>query len=138
MVSRCFPGGYNVKLYISRGRLAWWLLAFLHSESFRCSFSTLTVDNYSSKVTMLTLLLLQTVTAGGVRFTCGITEIFVLDGYSKYVIIPVVRTLRRRANMSSRTRAQNTLKEWTHIRLYIRFIAQTIEKLRASLQSQEV
>ena len=29
MVSRCFPGGYNVKLYISRGRLARWLLAFL-------------------------------------------------------------------------------------------------------------
>ena len=28
-VSRCFPGGYNVKLYILRGRLAWWLLAFL-------------------------------------------------------------------------------------------------------------
>ena len=25
----CFPGGYNVKLYISRGRLAWWLLTFL-------------------------------------------------------------------------------------------------------------
>ena len=31
VVSRCFPGGYNVKLYISRGSLAWWLLAFLHS-----------------------------------------------------------------------------------------------------------
>ena len=31
VVSRCFPGGYNVKLYTSRGRLAWWLLAFLHS-----------------------------------------------------------------------------------------------------------
>ena len=31
VVSRCFPGGYNVNLYISRGRLAWWLLAFLHS-----------------------------------------------------------------------------------------------------------
>ena len=31
VASRCFPGGYNVKLYISRGRLAWWLLAFLHS-----------------------------------------------------------------------------------------------------------
>ena len=29
VVSRCFPGGSNVKLYISRGRLAWWLLAFL-------------------------------------------------------------------------------------------------------------
>ena len=29
VVSRCFPGGYNVKLYISGGRLAWWLLAFL-------------------------------------------------------------------------------------------------------------
>ena len=28
VVSRCFTGGYNVKLYISRGRLAWWLLAF--------------------------------------------------------------------------------------------------------------
>ena len=36
VVSRCFPGGYNVKLYISRGRLAWRLLAFLHSGSF-CS-----------------------------------------------------------------------------------------------------
>ena len=35
VVSRCFPGGYNVKLYISRGRLAWWLLAFLHSDTFR-------------------------------------------------------------------------------------------------------
>ena len=32
VVSRCFPGGYNVKLYISRGRLAWWLLTFLHSD----------------------------------------------------------------------------------------------------------
>ena len=32
VVSRCFPGGYNVKLYISRGSLAWWLLAFLHSD----------------------------------------------------------------------------------------------------------
>ena len=31
VVSRCFPRGYNVKLYIFRGRLAWWLLAFLHS-----------------------------------------------------------------------------------------------------------
>ena len=33
VVSRCFPGGYNVKLYISRGRLARWLglLAFLYS-----------------------------------------------------------------------------------------------------------
>ena len=29
VVSWCFPGGYNVTLYISRGRLAWWLLAFL-------------------------------------------------------------------------------------------------------------
>ena len=33
VVSRCFPGGCNVKLYISRGRLAWWLLAFLHSDT---------------------------------------------------------------------------------------------------------
>ena len=33
VVSRCFPGGYNVKLYISRSMLGWWLLAFLHSDS---------------------------------------------------------------------------------------------------------
>ena len=33
VVSRCFPGGYNVKLYISRGRLAWFLLPFLHSDN---------------------------------------------------------------------------------------------------------
>ena len=33
VVYRCFPGAYNVKLYISRGRLAWWLLAFLHSAN---------------------------------------------------------------------------------------------------------
>ena len=37
VVSRCFPGGYNVKLYISRGRLAWWLLAFLHSDAIHSS-----------------------------------------------------------------------------------------------------
>ena len=36
VVSRCFPGGYNVKLYISRGRLAWWLLAFLCCVLCRC------------------------------------------------------------------------------------------------------
>ena len=36
MVSRCFPGGYNVKLYISRGRLAWWLLAFLCCGKYAC------------------------------------------------------------------------------------------------------
>ena len=34
VVSRCFPGGYNVKLYISRGRLAWWLLTFLHTDPY--------------------------------------------------------------------------------------------------------
>ena len=37
VVSRCFPGAYNVKLYISRGRLAWWLLAFLHSDGWTCA-----------------------------------------------------------------------------------------------------
>ena len=43
VVSRCFPGGHNVKLYISRGRLAWWLLAFLHSET---SVNTLELCNW--------------------------------------------------------------------------------------------
>ena len=42
VVSRCFPGGYNVKLYISRGRLAWWLLAFLHCEL----YSTTKLEHY--------------------------------------------------------------------------------------------
>ena len=40
VVSRCFPGGYIVKLYISRGRLAWWLLTFLHSD---CNFACCTI-----------------------------------------------------------------------------------------------
>ena len=40
VVSRCFPGGYNVKLCISRGRLAWWLLACLHSDPYRLMFHT--------------------------------------------------------------------------------------------------
>ena len=40
VVSRCFPGGYNVKLYISRDRLAWWLLAFLHSDTQQSSEAT--------------------------------------------------------------------------------------------------
>ena len=44
VVSRCFPGGYNVKLYISRGRLAWWLLAFLHSAISYLSFPAIWQD----------------------------------------------------------------------------------------------
>ena len=39
------PGGYNVKLYISRGRLAWWLLAFLYSV---CEQQTMWLDNRQS------------------------------------------------------------------------------------------
>ena len=38
VVSRCFPGGYNVKLYISRGRLAWWLLAFFAQCTWKGEF----------------------------------------------------------------------------------------------------
>ena len=47
VVSRCFPGGYNVKLYIPRGRLAWWLLVFLHS-------GTMTGGSYCSQVNIRT------------------------------------------------------------------------------------
>ena len=47
VVSRCFPGGYNVKLYISRGRLAWWLLAFLHRLH---SFLEIVCDSYITLV----------------------------------------------------------------------------------------
>ena len=48
VVSRCFPGGYNVKLYISRGRLARWLLAFLHSAgiSYINSYHCVVIDEY--------------------------------------------------------------------------------------------
>ena len=49
VVSRCFPGGYNVKLYISRGRLAWWLLAFLHSEVL-CGKLDMSRNNYTDKM----------------------------------------------------------------------------------------
>ena len=51
VVSRCFPGGYNVKLYISRGRLAWWLLAFLHSEN----TSTLNLSSLHCHVIVISL-----------------------------------------------------------------------------------
>ena len=53
VVYRCFPGGYGVKLYISRGRLAWWLLAFLHSERafLRVQYIVLVeCENYRSKL----------------------------------------------------------------------------------------
>ena len=53
VVSRCFPGGYNVKLYISRGRLAWWLLAFLHSGN-QCS-SVVVYDKTWENWVMLSL-----------------------------------------------------------------------------------
>ena len=52
VVSRCFPGGYSVKLCISRGRLAWWLLAFLHSENFY-GFSRHLVLIISAQVSLL-------------------------------------------------------------------------------------
>ena len=45
VVSRCFPGGYNVKLYISRGRLAWWLLAFLCCDKRTIVVITCTSDD---------------------------------------------------------------------------------------------
>ena len=51
VVSRCFPGSYNVKLYISKGRLAWWLLAFLHSESPRLKYESIfTCSNSPSSI----------------------------------------------------------------------------------------
>ena len=50
VVSRCFPGGYNVKLYISRDRLAWWLLAFLHSESSCCGYIALDSNKLFKKL----------------------------------------------------------------------------------------
>ena len=53
VVSRCFPGGYNVKLYISRGRLAWWLLAFLNSDvSYIHSFIHTFVQGKSHSIEM--------------------------------------------------------------------------------------
>ena len=51
VVSRCFPGGYNVKLYISMGRLAWWLLDFLYSVMF-----TKAAVKYTSRSIAVTVL----------------------------------------------------------------------------------
>ena len=50
VVSRCFPGGYNVKLYISRGRLAWWLLAFLHSDALLSYTCYVSFDFYLNSI----------------------------------------------------------------------------------------
>ena len=50
VVSSCFPGGYNVKLYISRGRLALWLLAFLHSD-IHLIFKQKNISNTSTYIT---------------------------------------------------------------------------------------
>ena len=66
VVSRCFPGGYNVKLYISRGRLAWWLLAFLCCVCSSCqtpnrgqTIAICVCRDESLKYTELTLLFLH-------------------------------------------------------------------------------
>ena len=57
MVSRCFPGGYNVKLYISRSRLAWWLLALLHSAT-----NAIEQHMLENALTMMTTVLTKTTT----------------------------------------------------------------------------
>ena len=50
VVSTCFPGGYNVKLYISRGRLAWWLLAFFAQSKLSQSINKcISLQNYNTK-----------------------------------------------------------------------------------------
>ena len=66
VVSRCFPGGYNVKLYISRGRLAWRLLAFLHSEKI------LLLDTQKHKRTTLSYIYIQNIFGAKKRsvFSC--------------------------------------------------------------------
>ena len=53
VVSMCFPGGYNVKLYISKGRLAWWLLAFLCCDSCDCISFLFFQENAILRVTSL-------------------------------------------------------------------------------------
>ena len=55
VVSRCFPCGYNVKLYISRNRLAWWLLAFLYSEGSSAWPRMITFSNEVTIATNITL-----------------------------------------------------------------------------------
>ena len=62
VVSRCFPGGYNVKLYISRGRLAWWLLTFLHSGLTPTKFSTKDCTNIRDVVFYLITYMQQNAT----------------------------------------------------------------------------
>ena len=60
VVSRCFPGCYNVKLYISRGRLAWWLLAFLHSGT--CTYIPSWLVCFMQKCNMNSIILARNCT----------------------------------------------------------------------------
>ena len=62
MVSRCFPGGYNVKLYISRGRLAWWLLAFLFCD---CSRNITQTDQGYAWVILTVVVISFIITSSG-------------------------------------------------------------------------
>ena len=57
VVSVFSPGDYNVKLYTSRGRLAWWLLAFLHSACLGVLlklFEVLRLTHTGSSITLQT------------------------------------------------------------------------------------
>ena len=73
VVSRCFPGGYNVKLYISRGRLAWWLLAFLHSALEQCICFTVTGACWPAVQALLSPASQLSCQNGRTAETCGAT-----------------------------------------------------------------
>ena len=99
-----FPGGYNVKLYISRGRLAWWLLAFLHSVHTSLVNGILGSDHLpiltlrGDKVSMLThtyphkplrkiKVAIYTFTRLTAHLMCSLTSDLVICKFSKRMVI---------------------------------------------------
>ena len=79
MVSRCFPGGYNVKLCISRGRLAWWLLGFCVVCGSSLHGSDLAIDVMESLYTMLS----KHSEAGFANFPIIIHSVY--SGFIRYI-----------------------------------------------------
>ena len=77
VVSRCFPGGYNVKLYISRGRLAWWLLAFF------CTVIYLHNNTYITGHTVITSL------ANEIMISVALVCLFFRVSFCLFVFLPV-------------------------------------------------
>ena len=126
VVSRCFPGGYNVKLYISRGRLAWWLLAFLHSDnSFKYQLDRChMVGWHSFVVSNVSIKYLNAVISVHLQFSvlapCMLLLILNYDGIRTVIAIPTI--LSNSGNWKLRvscTRHFGNISTWRYVTLHL-------------------